>query len=240
MTIAIETEQRTSEERMAVLDLLRTMRVQVERAEPVFEDGFAKLSRKHDITLGVNDVSYESLKIGAQCHAPRLAITIEGKAAGTMPEDPFAKTMALFDLAISISEIEPVPPRDDAVGLAMIVSHELKEHEASISVHRPTFVGGVPHLELASIKSPTKGLFLRPPRVMGNEFEPIFRRLDLIASRLAGRIDPALSCQWQALPGGGRTFVARTSKASAMWRADRQDAVAALRMHADWADVMAA
>ena len=99
---------------------------------------------------------------------------------------------------------------------------------------------GVTHLELASIKSPTEGLMLRPPRVMGNEYEPIFRRLDLIAARAASRVEPALFCQWQALPGGGRTFVARTSKTSAMWRAGRIDAVAELRLHADWAGVMAA
>lgn len=240
MTIAIETEQRTSEERMAVLDLLRVMRIQVERAKPVFDDGFAALSRKHNISIGSYDASYESLKIGAQGQTPRLAITIEARAAGTMPEDPLAKTLALIDLAITLSESDPVPPKDDAAGLALIVSRELMEHEASIAVHRPTAVGGVTHLELASIKSPTKGLSLRPPRVMGNEYEPIFRRLDLIAARAASRVEPALFCQWQALPGGGRTFVARTSKMSAMWRAGRLDAVAELRLHADWADVMAA
>lgn len=238
MTIAVETDGKSNDDRAYVLELMLSMRDEIVKAAPVFDDGFAKLSRKHDIVVSGPSTPNDSIKIGSGTNPPRLAITINAWIAGRLPVDPLERALAIIDHGIALSREAPVGPDDQASELALLVSHEMLSIGASIAVRRPMIKDGSAMLEITSMS--TGGSFtMRPARTSDGPFEPMFERLDLIAARATPRITPAVQCHWQALPGGGRTLTVRPSRAAAMWRPDRLDAVAALRMHADWAEVMA-
>jgi hypothetical protein len=238
VTIAIGTDGKSAEDRAHVLELMLSMRDEIVKAAPVFDDGFAKLSRKHDIVVSGPTTPNDSVKIGSGSNPPRLAITIDAWIAGRLPVDPLERALAIVDHGIALSREAPVGPDDQASELALLVSHEMLSIGASIAVRRPMAKGGSAMLEITSMN--TNGSFtIKPARTGDGPFEPVFARLDLIAARATPRLTPAVECHWQALPGGGRTLTVRPSRASAMWRPDRLDAVAALRMHAAWTDVMA-
>lgn len=239
MTIAIETDGKSAEDRACVLELMLSMRDQIVKAAPVFDDGFATLSRKHDIVVSGGSTPHDSVKIGSGSNPPRLAVTIDAGVAGRLPEDPLERALAIIDRGIALSREAPVEPRDGAGELALLVSHEMRGSGASVATRRPMFAGNPADLEITSMMTSSGSFTLKPARTGDGPFEPMFRRLDLIAARATPRLVPAVQCHWSALPGGGRTLTVRPSRAAKMWRDGQGDPVALLRMHADWADVMA-
>lgn len=239
MTLRIETDGKSAEDRAYVLELMLSMREEIARAAPAFEDGFARLSRKHDLVVSGPAKPNDSVRIGSGSHPPRLAVTIDASVSGRLPEEPFARALTIIDHGIALSREAPIAPEDDrASELALLVSHELIGIGASVAVRRPVREGGRAAIEIASTCM-AGNLKLKPGRTGDGPLEPVYRRLDVIAERATPRLIPAVHCHWQALPGGGRTLNVRPSRASAIWRPERFDAVAALRMHAGWAEVLA-